>query len=187
MSVRSPRKPRARRVLSVPPPPVIRWYVLAIKAGQHKKIIEKLDDLGVEVFYPERVVWRKQRVGPRKPHAYPLIACYVFVGCDLSRISARSILSINGIVNFLGVEGVPSECDPDELARMRDDVAAGLYDETLARMQKLIVGHNVLIDEGPFQGFSGPIVSVHNDIVAIDINVLGKTTTIKIHVDKLAH
>lgn len=187
MPVHAPRKRRNRRAVRVPDPPVIRWYVVAIKSAQHRKILEKLAELGVEVFFPQRVVWRKQRSGPRIPKSFPLIASYVFVGCDLTRISARSILSINGIINFLGVEGVPGEVDPDQLAALRAFVDAGDYDETLARMRKLIVGHTVLIDDGPFQGFNGTISAIAGDVASVDIVMFDKVTTIKIDVDKLAH
>jgi len=187
MPIRRTRPRRPHYVVPVPAPPVIRWYVVAIKATQYRKILEKLDDLNVEVFYPQRTVWRKQRKGPRIPKSFPLIASYVFVGCDLTRISARSILSINGVINFLGVEGVPGECDPDALAQMRQWESDGAYDETLARMHAMIIGHVVLVEEGPFTGFNGTITDIDGETATIDINVFGKSTPMKINIDKLGH
>jgi len=161
------------------------WYCLAIQSPRHKKILEKLDELDVVTYYPMRAIWRKQRTGPRVRKEYPLIPSYVFVEVDLSDTSARSILSIDGVFSFLGIRGVPSIVADDQLERVRRSEQAGDYDETLACIALLIVGQTVTIDEGPFQSFSGTVIATDGKDVELDIVMFGRTTTIKIGVDKV--
>jgi transcription antitermination factor NusG len=146
----------------------------------------KLDALDVAVFYPMRAVWRKQRSGPRIRKEYPLIPSYLFVEVDLNDTSARSILSIDGIISFLGINGVPSVVDEDQLTFMRVCEREGHYDETLARAAKFIVGQTVAINDGAFAGLNGVVKSVTTDDVYLDITILGRTTVLKIDVDNAA-
>lgn len=108
------------------------------------------------------------------------------MGVDLEVVSASSILSINGVISFVGIDGVPSEVDLDQLEYIRVCVDAGDYNETLARIAQLLVGQPVTITEGPFESFPGVIKSINGSKVELDITVLGHTTTVKISVDKLA-
>lgn len=159
--------------------------MLAIQSQRHKRIREKLDDLGVVNYYPMRTIWRKQRTGPRKRDERPLIPSYLFVTCDLNTRSARSILSIDGIHNFLGIQGEPSLCDADELERIRACEAAGDYDETLKRIAILLVGQTVPINVGPFDGHAGTITAIDGSSVTLAVSMFGKTHPIKINIDNL--
>lgn len=163
------------------------WYVIAITASRHRKILEKLDTIdGIELFYPQRTVWRKQRTGPRIAKNFPLIPSYVFVGCDLNYTSARSILSIDGVHHFLGIDGVPSLVDIDQLARIRACEAHGDYDQTAAYIEQALVGATLTINSTAFEGFSGVVTSVIDGKAELDISIFGKTTPIKIDVDSLS-
>src|ERR1700744_6401152 len=116
------------------------WYVLAIQAARHRKILTKLDDLAIVTLYPQRTIWRKQRSGPRKRSDVPLIPSYVFVELELSARHYRSILSIKGVSCFLGASGQPQACRAPEIDRIRAAIARGDYDETLQRIANIVVG-----------------------------------------------
>jgi transcriptional antiterminator NusG len=163
------------------------WHVLAIQAQRHRRVREKLDELGVTHYYPMRTIWRTQRRGPRKRVDLPLIPAYLFVDCDLTRRSARSILSIDGIRCFLGVAGVPGEVDSAELTRLRDAVLRGDHDETARRLAKLNIGDMVSIYDGAYTGFTGPIVAINGERVSLDIELFGRSNTMTIDIDKLDH
>jgi len=165
-------------------------YVLAIRSQRHKAIREKLDNVPVESYYPMRAVWRKQRVGPRKRVEYPLIPSYLFVFADLTKenraYSAKTILSIDGVISFLGIKGEPQECDLDKLDAIRRSEEAGDYDETLARIEQLLIGQKMTIEDGPFKSFTGTITTILGSEATLDIELFGRTTAIKIDIDKLA-
>ena len=161
------------------------WFCLAIKAAQHKKIIEKLTALGVEPYYPQRVVWRKRRAGPRQRRSVALIPSYLFVGCDLEVISARSILSINGIVAFLGSGGDPEPVRLNDLARIRQCEDRGDYDETLLRIDQMLVGKTFPINDGPFESMMATVTSVVNGRARVDVELFGKATPMTIDIDSL--
>lgn len=163
------------------------WYVLAIRSQQHKKIREKLDDIAVESYYPMRTIWRKQRSGPRVRREYPLIPSYLFVACDLTTRSARSILSIDGIMAALGIDGNWGECDSDELQRLRSCEARGDYDETAQIIEQLIVGQSWSIPDGPFAGHVGVVKTIDGSNVRLDVQLFGRTNTIKFNIDNLGN
>lgn len=133
-----------------------------------------------------RAVWRKRRTGPRVRKEYPLIPSYLFVEVDLEDVSARSILSIDGIISFVGINGVPSLVDEDQLTFIRVCEAAGDYDETLRRAAKIIVGQTVAINGGTLGAFSGVVKSIMGDKLELDIGMFGRTNTVKISVDKVS-
>jgi transcriptional antiterminator NusG len=160
--------------------------VLAIQSQRWRRIIEKLAELDdVESFYAMRTIWRKQRTGPRKRIERPLIPSYLFVQCDLTSRSARSILSIDGIINFLGIQGVPSPCDDAQLERIRSAQASGNYDETTAAVAEFVLGQTVPISVGPFAQYHGTITSILGDELELDVMLLGRSNTIKVSVDSV--
>jgi transcription antitermination factor NusG len=137
-----------------------------------------------------RAVWRKQRTGPRKRVEYPLIPSYLFVDVDLTKgnrtYSAKTILSIDGVINFLGVRGEPSECDLDKLDAIRRSEARGDYDETLAHIEQLLIGQKMTIEDGPFRDLTATITTICGNQVMADIQMFGRTMAVKISIDKLA-
>ena len=162
------------------------WYVLAIQAQRHRKVREKLDAINVTYFYPMQTIWRKRRGRQRYRVDIPLIPSYLFVECDLAARSARSILSIDGIINFLGYGRNPAPCDADQFAALYASAQRGDHDETAKYIEQLIVGMNVPIAEGPFEGYIGTIMAIKGEIATVDIQVFGRSNAVKIHVDKLA-
>jgi transcription antitermination factor NusG len=50
----------------------------------------------------------------------------------------------------------------------------------------LIIGQSLNIDEGPFKGFPGTIVSIDGGIIELDIWLLGQKNTISFNVDNLS-
>lgn len=161
------------------------WYVIAIQAQRWRKIIEKLEELDVSVYYPQRTIWRKQRRGPRKRIDIPLIPAYVFVATDLTRRSARSILSIDGIRCFLGVQGVPSVCDDADIARLRLSVANGDHDETSRIIDQFTVGDVVPIEWGGLTGMNMTIKAIDGKRVIGDVMLFGRSNAVAIDIDSL--
>lgn len=162
------------------------WYVLAIRSSKYKKIDTKLRALKVRRFYGMRTVWRKRRGGRRYRVDMPLFPAYLFVALSFKSTSARSILSIDGVTGFLGVDGVPQRIRDSEVKRMRDAQNAGAYDETSKIIAQTLVGQTMTIQEGPFEHLPGVVKRVSSTQAELDVAIFGTTTTIKIDIDKLA-
>jgi transcription antitermination factor NusG len=160
--------------------------VLTIQAQRWRKIIEKLEVLDVSVYYPQRTIWRKQRRGPRKRIDMPLIPAYVFVAIDLTARSARSILSIDGIRSFIGVQGVPSVCDYADITRLRHAVANGDHDETSRIIEQFTVGDIVPIEWGGLAGMHMTIKAIDGKRVTGDVTLFGRSNETTIDIDSLA-
>lgn len=161
------------------------WYVLAIRSQQHARLSVKLEKLDVELWYPMRTVWRKHRNKPRTPKQYPLIPSYMFVRFDPQVLSVRKILSIDGAINFLSSEGFPQRVPEEAMRFIRDSEQRGNYDETLKRIEELIVGHEIIIDDGPFSGFPGKVTQIKGSTITADVWLFGRRQPIKINVDKV--
>jgi transcription antitermination factor NusG len=162
------------------------WYVLTIQAQRWRKIIEKLEALDVSVYYPQRTIWRKQRRGPRKRIDMPLIPAYVFVAIDLTARSARSILSIDGIRSFVGVQGVPSVCDDADMSRLRLSVANGDHDETSRIIEQFTVGDVVPIEWHGLAGMHMTIKAIDGKSITGDVMLFGRSNEVTIDIDNIA-
>jgi transcription antitermination factor NusG len=158
------------------------WYVLMIQPSKARAITEKLLDMRVTYFYPQRTIWRKRRVGPRQRRDTPLMPCYIMVAIDIKRRGVRSILSIKGVTCFLGHDGVPQHVPGAEVERMQASVARGEYDETLQRIAQIVVGTSLSLVEGPLAGHSVTVTAIKGKRAEIAIN---GGTSITIAVDKL--
>jgi transcription antitermination factor NusG len=97
----------------------------------------------------------------------------------------RAILSIDGIINFLGINGKPSMVRPEELTRLRSCEERGDYDETLSRIEQMLVGLSLPIKDGPFETLYATVRSVTDGEAMVDIELLGRATPLKISVDSL--
>lgn len=162
------------------------WYVLAIRSSKYNKIDDKLRSLKLRRFYAMRTVWRKRRGGKRYRHDMPLFPAYVFVALSFKSTAARSILSIDGVVGFLGVDGVPQRIRDSVVKNMRDAQARGDHDETRRIIDQTLVGRTMTIQEGPFENLPGTVKRVNATHAELDVAVFGTTTTVKINIDKLA-
>lgn len=161
------------------------WYVLSIHSSKQRKVNEELRELGIRRFYPMRTSWRKQRSGPRKRIETPLFPAYLFVGFSFRSTSARSILSIDGVRRFLGVEGVPQRIRDREVTRMRAAINAGDYDETRRILAHALVGTTAFIAEGTFAGHHAIVADVTDNVATLNVSILGKAVAVKINVDSL--
>jgi transcription antitermination factor NusG len=160
-------------------------YVLAIRSQQHVRLSERLLELGIELWYPMRAVWRKHRSKPRQRKEYPLIPSYMFVWVDLEVISVREILSIDGAISFLNAGGHPEPVPEGAMQAIRQCNERGDHDETLKRIEKLMIGREVIIDAGPFNGHRGVVTRIKGDTITADVWLFGRRQPIKISIDKV--
>lgn len=162
------------------------WYVIAITASRYKKIVEKIEALDIELYYPVRTVMRKLRRGrPREPRIYPLIPGYLFICADLKATSVRSISSIDGVMYWLGTGDEPEAIPLQDIERMRACERQGLHDETQQIMERMIVGERITLRGGMFDGQRVSITEVHTGHVIVNTQLLGQTVPIEIDIDNI--
>ena len=129
--------------------PVPNWYALYLRSRYEKKVDNDLKGKGVETFLPmieEVHVWsdRKKKV------MEPLFRGYVFVKTDL-RDRSR-IVTTEGVVRFVGINGRPSVIPESEIDWVRRIIGQPM---DARREQYLEVGERVRIIAGPFMGVEG--------------------------------
>jgi transcriptional antiterminator RfaH len=93
------------------------WYALYVRPNHEKKVSEKLEREGIEVFLPLRTTLRQW--SDRKKKVYePLFRCYVFVRIHTSEHAG--VLYIPGAVRFVTCGGSASAIPETQIQLIRD-------------------------------------------------------------------
>lgn len=165
------------------------WYALAIRSQKEASIVEDLGELRIECFYPQRIVWRKRAGRPRERRSSPLLPGYLFVRVNLGIISVMSIRNIRGVWGFLGVKNEPVPIPDSELELLMAANSRGDHDETFAiaarAIRSLMVGEDVFLTEGPFEGHVMHINDIQAKQVRGEVTIFGTKTPITVPIDKL--
>src|SRR6218665_833593 len=152
------------------------WYVLAVYEGRERKVIERLS---VQAYCPQRIVWRKIKNKPREKREYPVLPGYVFVRCNLTKVSAGSIKRTKGVLSFLcDEEGHPAIVRDHEIFNLIDKEERGDYNETLNAITAAIIGTRLMLPAGTFAGQHALIADVNVATITAQVQLFGKTLEI---------
>jgi transcription antitermination factor NusG len=129
------------------------WFVLCTKPRYERKIVQDIQYLEhVEGYLPLQNV-KRQWSDRAKIVQQPIFSNYVFVKTTNEQ---RAVLfSINGVLKFLCLEGVPVTLKESEIDRLR------LLEKTGVDFQKESYwspGQEVVIEKGVFAGLKGVLI-----------------------------
>jgi transcriptional antiterminator NusG len=167
-----------------------RWYVLRTYTGQERRVqkaIEQeikhrhLQERILRIVIPEETVFEIRR-GKRREKRRNFLPGYVLIEAVLDKKLQDIILSITGVMGFLGAtqQRPPEPLKPEEVERIiarieeRKDIA------TIENAYQ--VGDPVRIIDGPFKGFSGTVTDVNNDKqkLKVEVAILGRKTPVEL-------
>ena len=104
----------------------------------------------------------------------PIYPGYIFIECDLTHNLKSLIMSINGVVGFVGGKK-PSILSKNEIKSLiANDNTKDIY-----------VGCKVNIVNGPYSGFSGVVSSINNKTCYVDTVIFTQKHNIEIGLDDL--
>lgn len=165
------------------------WYVLRAISGKELKVKEYLDaeikktDLGKHVFQvliPTEKVYmvRSGKKITKEKNLYP---GYVFVEAVLVGEVPHILRNTTNVIGFLGGGNAPDPLRPSEVSRM-----LGKVDELQDADEPAIpyiVGDNVKVTFGPFNGFSGVIEEVNNEKkkLKVMVKIFGRKTPLELN------
>lgn len=135
-----------------------RWYIVYVKSRAEKKIADRMARFGLEYFLPTIKVMR-QWSDRRKLVEVPLFNGYMFVRVTPEEFT--TVRMVEGVVNFVKMEGKYAILRDEQLEAIRTFVATGL--PVAAAPADFAPGTKVKVTFGPLKDFEGELVEVKNE------------------------
>lgn len=148
------------------------WYVIYTQARNEKKVAERLEKIGVEVYCP-LVRQIKQWSDRKKEVQVPLINSYVFV--KLADKERQSVFEVSGVVRYLFWLGKPAVVRDEEIQALRESLTETLTNVEITTYKE---GDTLSIPIGPFKGREGTIEQVNKKSIRLVLKELGIVITL---------
>lgn len=159
----------------------LKWYVLKSISGQENKVKNYIENemrhYGFEQYVTQVVIPMEKvivmRNGKKVPKERPYYPGYLMVEANLIGEIPHIIKNIPGVISFLSLTkgGDPVPMRKSEVNRM-----LGRMDELSEFATELeipyVVGENIKIIEGPFNGFNGTVEKILEDKKKLEVSVL---------------
>lgn len=143
-----------------------KWFAIRVRPQAERVVATVARFKGFEEFLP--LYKARRRWSDRfKWVDLPLFPGYLF--CKLHEGSRLPILTIPGVLHFVGIGKVPVSIDDAEIAAIQAAIASGLSAEPWPFLN---VGQRVRIEEGPLTGAEGILIEVrkkHRIIVSVGL------------------
>ena len=168
-----------------------KWYVVRAVSGQEAKIKDyissEIERLGYSKMVEDILVPMQKivqiRNGKKISKEKTYFPGYIMIKADLSGEVPHVIKSVTNVIGFLGETkgGEPVPLRAVEVNRM-----LGKVDElTLATEQiniPFVVGENIKVVDGPFNGFTGAIEKVNEDKRKLEVmvKIFGRKTPLEL-------
>lgn len=151
------------------------WYAMRVKAGSERLIATMARQKGYEEFVP---VYRSRRrwSDRMKSLELPLFPGYVF--CRLDPKFRLPLLTIPGVLHFVGIRNTPMAIDKGEIAAIQVAVQSNLPAEPWPYMEG---GPMVEVHGGPFQRLVGQLVDSRNQCrLVVSMSSLRRAVAVEI-------
>jgi transcription antitermination factor NusG len=151
------------------------WFALRVKSRTEKMVSTIARNKGFEEFLPlyqSRRKWSDRF----KSVEMPLFPGYVF--CRLNPEFRLPLLTIPGVMSFVGIGKVPVPIEEAEIAAIQTAVGAGLLAEPYPFLE---AGQRVRLAEGPLAGLEGLLVEVRKQQrLLVSVSMLKRSIAIEI-------
>lgn len=141
------------------------WYIIYTAPRAEKRVAERLEDEGLEVFLPLHKTPRRwsDRI---KLVEVPLFPSYVFIHARKNQL--YDLLKIPGVAHFLHFGGEPATLNLKEIKAIKEFLS---YAE--GRETKIEVQDEVKIAAGPMINKEGKVLKITKKYVLLRVNKLG--------------
>lgn len=127
-----------------------RWYALYTRPKFEKKVAERLDEAGYEVWLPMQTVVR-QWSDRKKKLKVPLFNSYVFIRADSSEL--YNAVQFDGVAKTVHFNGQPAAIRDEQIDMIRKVlIGPDAFD---VRVRSYNRGDMVSVVEGPLKGSTG--------------------------------
>ena len=160
------------------------WHAVRVAYGTEIEVATEATRLGYVAYCPRYWVRWLDRTKRKREKLTPYLATYLFVRFDGTDAYAwHDIMDIDGVSHLLGGE-VPMIVNEGEMAVLRAQIGDG--DELVVheiKRRRHYVGEVVLLNAGPFAGFTAEIEKPEEEglFVGVKINgLLGRETPLRL-------
>jgi transcription antitermination factor NusG len=154
------------------------WFALRVKSRAEKIVATMARHKGFEDFLPlyqTRRLWSDRY----KTVELPLFPGYVF--CRANPEFRLPLLTIPGVLNFVGFGRFPAPIDEAEMDAIKRAIGFGLQAEPYPFLE---VGQRVRLAEGPLKGLEGFLVQVRNQQrIVVSVSLLRRSVVVEIDRD----
>jgi transcription antitermination factor NusG len=148
------------------------WHVIYTKPKNEKKVADRLQQIGVDVYCP-LVTVVKQWSDRKKKVQMPLFNSYVFV--SISEKEREIVFQVPGVVRYLFWLGKPAIVREEEIATLKE----GLRETLLSyEVRGIKVGDVLPIPSGPFHGKEGIVKQISKNSLQLVLTELGVLITL---------
>lgn len=153
----------------------IHWFALRVKSRSERVVATLARQKGFEEFLPLYSV-RRRWSDRFKSVELPLFPGYVF--CRLDARYRLPLMTVPGVISFVGIGRIPVPIDDAEIASIQAAVKSGLLAEPYPFLE---VGQRVRLEEGPLKGVEGFLVEVcKQQRVAVSVSLLKRSIAVEI-------
>jgi transcriptional antiterminator RfaH len=148
------------------------WFALYTKPRNEKKVVEGLQQLGIEVYCP-MVTQIKQWSDRKKKVEVPLIPSYVFV--KVTEKERPLVFQVFGVVRYLFWLGKPAVILEEEIAVLKNTLQ-----DTFTEIETTAIppGASLTIPSGPFKGKEGVVTVAQGNKIQLILKELGCMITL---------
>lgn len=155
-----------------------RWFALRVKSRYEKMVATMANNKGFEEFLP-LYQYRRRWSDRVKSVEFPLFPGYVF--CRLDPERRLALLTIPGVLHFVGIGKTPIPIDDAEIAVIQSTIRSGLSPEPWPYLQ---VGQRVRLEEGPLTGVEGILVGTSKQQrLVVSVTLLKRSVAVTIERD----
>lgn len=165
-----------------------RWYSVSVLSNFEKRVAEQirhavaekgLEEEIEEVLVPTEEVIEIRR-GKKVTAERRFMPGYVLVRMEMNDRTYHLINSINRVTGFLGAQGKPMPMRDAEVNTILNRVEEG--QEAPRNLISYIVGEQVSVTDGPFEGFSGMVEDVDEDArrLKVTVSIFGRATPVEL-------
>lgn len=144
------------------------WYAVYTKPRWEKKVVQWMQEVGIDVYCPLNKVRRKWS-DRYKIVEEPLFKSYVFV--HVTQEEMTNVRFVNGVVNFVYWNGKPAKIRDEEINIIRKFLND--YMDVTAEPYEINENEKVMIKTGLFMDNHGVVTKVMNNRVEVLIESLG--------------
>ena len=156
------------------------WYAVYTMPNFEKKVNDSLQQKGIVSYCPLQKVQR-QWADRKKILEMPAFRGYVFV--NIHDDIRWQILSTNGVLNFVRLDGKPARIPDNEI----ETVKLFFHDmePVMLAKQEIETGDIGSVYSGPMMGMQGKVVEVQHNIVLLQIPSLGLNLQVKVQANNI--
>jgi transcription antitermination factor NusG len=153
-----------------------KWFAIRVKPQAERVVATIARYKGFEEFLP--LYKTRRRWSDRFQWVdLPLFPGYLF--CRLKNEESRlPILTIPGVLHFVGIGKIPVPIDDREVAAIQATIQSGLLAEPWPFLD---VGQKVRIEEGPLTGTEGILVEIRRkQRIVVSVSLLSRSIAVEI-------